>query len=490
MWQWRLAAIYFLIFFSMTEAGSRVYAGSGGWNPQHVPVEYTDEIRCTLDATSIKRYTALDGSTFIDVWLCSILNEQARRKAEIIADSQPPTVNYQKLQRISSRCLIQTHASHSGQPPIKLSLSKQYWGEEQLLYEEHVSDQSDGKKWSTLDALEQKALLQLIVQPEYHARQQTDPLWAGTPAMLRANEGLFGIPWGSKPENLPKARLVTAINGLFSVYQLDMSVWPLLGIMRATGGVWLLFSQAEGLVSARIRLDKVSEYAVERQLTERLGPPLMFERIGNDGSVFQSTDSIWHKGTNTRIALQAGIKGVFVDISRRDISSAGGQERFAQTIAAVTEKLALFPLPESSTAAQLTDGAAGLKWGTPAEQVNSQIPVASMNLGETVLLFTDKSMGHFMQNIRPIGPSILIFNEQQGLVGASCRIDRQDYLPLYQQLKFMLGDPHSEKGSTISWWTGNNTVITLDYDQNGKTAAVTAARRDFYYQDQLLFRYL
>ena len=259
----------------------------------------------------------------------------------------------------------------------------------------------------------------------------------------------------------------------------------MLGSERIYAGVLLLFSKEEGLFEARIDIDHLKDYEVDKLLTQRIGHPLIFEK-SNNSAVPSPEDvySVWHRGTNTRVALKSRIDGSTIVVSRRDLSFSGLREKVAEAIDAAKAKLA-----ERHHGKHRVEGMERISWGMSPEQLSSQIPTGSMNLGEVFLVLTDIPEWRFISQMKTAGPTWLVFAREKGFVGKSCRIDRRFYPEAYRELKILYGNPRSEKAATVSWWVGEDTVIVLDYDQDGETALITMANRDFFYS-QIVFRYL
>lgn len=489
--------IVFVLTLAILIVGGTAYARPGDPDPTAVPVEYANGVHCTLDVTSMKRFTAAGGGTFIDIWVRYGLDAEASRRMETMQDGQPPELDYGKLREIRTRYLFWLTGDSADRLPLKVILAKQYFdGEGKMIYEESSPEPDYFTKWYTLDTFEQNVLLRLLTEKTFYSEQRINPLLAKTSPVVEANEGFLGVPWGVRPGWFRGARHIADIDGEFSVYHTNMDVSPILGRMRALAGVWLVFSREEGLIQTRIAMDNVSDEEVYRQLSGRLGPELIFGRISSDSAPGrQQVHSVWHTGRKTRVTLLSGIGGTAVEVGCRDFAAAGLSEKLNAVMAGVEVQTAAGYLKskeflEASAKYDGLEGVIGIHWGTSPERINSLIPTGTVNLGETLVVFTDIMSQRLFKDIELIAPALLIFDKNKGFVGAAYLTESHSYEAIYKALKEILGTPRTEKAGTITWWVGEDTIYVLEYDQGGRTAALLVAQRDFFYTQPVVFGYL
>lgn len=133
------------------------------------------------------------------------------------------------------------------------------------------------------------------------------------------DEGFFGWPWGTRPNDFKGARHIADIAPNLSVFGVDLDLSPLLGNVSTYSAPRLVFAKEVGLVKAYIDFNPKEYEAVHEHLTQLLGEPapIIYElwaaRVDFIGR------SEWLVGRNTRVVLTSRWSDASIEIDRRDL---------------------------------------------------------------------------------------------------------------------------------------------------------------------------
>jgi len=274
-----------------------------------------------LDAATIKVTISHRGTTFVDVWVKYKLDEEARRRTEMMSDGQPPDLRYEELDSIAVHYLFRIKPATSEHRPLKVELEKRYEGVAgQVLYSYDFQVPTVNSKWYSLNGMEQKILLRLLTEPNFYGHQSFDPRieeylvssgrevgnlgWClgsnpenfnGQFLWTRAwEDGVFGISWGTPIEDIKKI-LPTGSADLdnYQIVYTDASIGYTEDVVKSRTPALMVFTKDKGLVMVTWQFDGLQRSLVEEKMREALGEPV------NKGGTMT-----WKAGHNTRCILE------------------------------------------------------------------------------------------------------------------------------------------------------------------------------------------
>lgn len=279
----------------VSNAGARP---GGNWDNRAVPVARENGIYCSLDATTIQREISHGGSTFVDVWVRYKLNEEARLRASMMSDGQPPGLKYEELDSIAVHYLFRIAPALSDHRPLKLELEKRYEGAAgEILHRDECNETTLHSKWYSLDAMEKKILLRLLTEPNFYGPFFLDPkLLTSSEEFLWTHskeDAFYGISWGSPIETIDKTLWIGSVNlEEYQIVYTDTSIGFSNDAVKSRTPALMVFTKDKGLVEVTWQFDAAQQSAVEKKLRKDLGEPI------NKGGTLT-----WKIGQNTRCIL-------------------------------------------------------------------------------------------------------------------------------------------------------------------------------------------
>lgn len=460
-------------------AGTTASAGPGPWNDKTVYVTYESGLYCTLDATGIKRYTGLGGTTIVDAQVNYRLDVSALKLAMQMPEDFPEGMVLKNLKNISVRYLFRLESADSEQVPLYTELEKRFTDANgELLGETEFREPWAGTVWRRMGQFEQAVLHRLLTEPNFYGKQSIDPRMAKYIDLSGMDDGILGRPWGMQPGAFPGATPIGKIDDRISVYHLVASAWPILGDVRAHAGIRLLFDKQTGLFGARIPLKHDEADKVATAFNQKFGETVLSRQMGD--RMQNGPDAIWSVGRNTRASLVSPIGQAFIEIARANRPALPPfkpdeiTEATEKANRSITTKYAWQTLWGKAA----DGGVLGIPWGTPVDAVDPMLLTGSVNIKDWRVIFTDVGIPAADTNNRT--PARLYFLPGKGLVLAIWEFSAELRPTVETQLRFAWGEATGGKAGVLSWRLGGKSAAVLDFERNGDVGVLMIAEEGFW----------